>query len=234
MHHLARTVARTWPLLLLAAILLGAWASGAPGLLAPDSWRPRLAEARAIATAQPLLAIASYIALYTLVVAVSLPAGTALTLLGGAVFGAVLGGTLAIAAATLGATILFLIARTTLSVPLARRYAPLIARVRAQLERDGFFAVLILRLLPFVPFWLINLASGLAGLRTLPFVLGTALGIMPAVTVIASVGAGLGNVLANHQALTPWLLLRPSVLLPRVGLALLAASPLLLRRMRRG
>lgn len=226
--------ARAWPLLLLAAALLGAWALGVPHLLASEALGRRLAQARALAASHVVLAAASYAALYAVLVAASVPVGTALTVLGGAVFGAVLGGALAVTGATTGATALFLAARGTLGTVLARRHGALLARVQPRLRRDGFFAVLTLRLLPFVPFWLVNLACGMVGLRLVPFLLGTALGIVPAATVLASAGAGLGNVLAEDAPLDPWLLLRPAVLLPRLGLAVLAAAPVLLRSLRRG
>lgn len=229
-----RRLAWAWPLLLLAALLLGAWALGGPRLLAPETLGRRLAQARAFAASHAALAAASYAVLYAVLVAASVPAGTALTVLGGAVFGSVLGGALAVTGATAGAAVLFLAARSTLGAALARRHGALLARVQPRLERDGFFAVLALRLLPFVPFWLVNLACGLVGLRLAPFLLGTALGIMPAATVLASAGAGLGNVLTGNAPLDPWLLLRPAVLLPRLGLAALAALPILLRSLRRG
>ena len=229
-----RHLAWAWSLLLLAAVLLGAWVLDLPQVLAPETLGRHLAQARALAASHATLAAASYAALYALLVAASVPVGTALTVLGGAVFGSLLGGALAVTGATTGATALFLAARSTLGTVLARRHGALLARVRPRLERDGFFAVLALRLLPFVPFWLVNLACGLAGLRLAPFLLGTALGIVPAATVLASAGAGLGNVLAGDAPLDPWLMLRPAVLLPRLGLALLAMAPILLRSLRKG
>jgi uncharacterized membrane protein YdjX (TVP38/TMEM64 family) len=229
-----RHLAWAWPLLLLAAVLLGAWALGVPHLLAPEALGRHLTQARALAASHATLAAATYTALYAVLVAASVPAGTALTVLGGAVFGSLLGGALAVTGATMGATALFLAARGIVGTALVRRHGALLARVRPRLERDGFFAVLTLRLLPFVPFWLVNLACGLAGLRLAPFLLGTALGIVPAATVLASAGAGLGSVLAGDAPLDPWLLLRPAVLLPRLGLALLAAAPILLRSLRSG
>ena len=84
----------------------------------------------------------------------------------------------------------------------------------AYMERDGFPALLAMRLLPVVPFWLLNLGSSLAGIRLPPFVLATTLGIVPAAFVYVSAGAGLGGALASGVPPGPGLLLRPEVLLP--------------------
>ncbi len=181
---------------------------------------------------RPVVSGAAYLLLYAGVVSLSLPAGGLLTVTGGLLFGAVVGAVLAVLAASVGAVALFLLARGTLGGALANRARPLIERLRGPLERDGFWALLALRLIPVVPFWLTNLAPALLGMRLLPYAVATVLGIVPATVVLAGIGAGAGEVLAHGGRPDLSLLLSAPVLLPILGLAALALLPVLWRRLR--
>ena len=115
------------------------------------------AEALAWVALHPLLAVACYLAVYVAVVALSVPGAGALTLAGGVLFGTVAGGLYSVAAATTGATLLFLVVRrTTLRLP-AGRWRGAVARMERGFGRHAFTYLLALRLAPIVPFWLVNL-----------------------------------------------------------------------------
>jgi uncharacterized membrane protein YdjX (TVP38/TMEM64 family) len=172
--------------------------------------------------------------LYVIVTALSIPEAALLSIAGGFLFGAVLGGICIEAGATGGAAVVFLAARSALGEPLRRRAGPLIERIRPGLERDAFRYLLFIRLLPIVPFWLANLAPALLGMRLLPFVLATALGIIPGVAFFASLGAGLGDVLATNGEPGWSMFLSTGFLLPRFGLALVVIAPVLWRKWRGG
>jgi uncharacterized membrane protein YdjX (TVP38/TMEM64 family) len=137
-----------------------------------------------------------------------------------------------VAGATSGSVLLFLFARGTLGTAFARRHGALVARIRPRLERDGFSALLALRLAPVVPGWLVNLAAALAGMRLPPFAAATALGVAPAAAVFASVGAGLGTALTAGAPPGLGLVLRPAVLLPLLALSVLALLPVVVRNLR--
>jgi len=109
---------------------------------------------------------------------------------GGLLFGPLLAVVCIVPGATVGAILLFLAARSALGGPLRRRAASLLDRVRPGLERDGFSYLLSLRLLPVVPFWLLNLAAALVGMRLAPFVAATAIGIIPGALLFATVAPG--------------------------------------------
>jgi uncharacterized membrane protein YdjX (TVP38/TMEM64 family) len=228
-----RRLARAWPLVLLAVVVIAAWALGVRHLLAPGALGNWVRAGQALAAVHPLLAALAYFALYAALVAASVPIGLPLSVTGGALFGPVLGTVLAVLGATTGAILLFLVARGTVGGALSRRYGPLLARVRPRLERDGFAALLAMRLVPVVPFWLTNLAPALAGMRLLPYAVATLVGVVPATAVFVTAGAGLGDALAAGALPSPGLLLRPGVLLPLAGLALLALLPMAVRRVRR-
>ncbi len=101
---------------------------------------------------------------------------------------------------TIGAIVLFLAIRHHLAGAVAARGGRLIDRVREALTRDGFSYLLAIRLVPAFPFWLVNLAAALSGMRLLPYVSATVLGIIPATFVYTSIGSGVGKVLAQGGA----------------------------------
>jgi uncharacterized membrane protein YdjX (TVP38/TMEM64 family) len=145
-------------------------------------------------------AIATYITLYIVVVALSVPGAVFLTLAGGVLFGVLVGGVAAALAATVGAICIFLIAKSAFGERLIRRAGPRAAKLAEGFRADAFNYLLFLRLVPLFPFWLVNLVPALAGVRLKTFAAATAIGILPATFVFAFLGASLENVIAGELA----------------------------------
>jgi uncharacterized membrane protein YdjX (TVP38/TMEM64 family) len=213
------------PLIAILAVLAVALMLGAPDYLTWETLGQRQAELQAMVARQPVWAALGYVCVYALGVAVSLPGAVVLTVSGGLLFGPVMGTALAVCGAWLGAVVLFLAARGALAPVLAARAGTLLDRVRPGLERDGFSYVLALRLVPVLPFWLVNLAAALTGMRLLPYAAATILGIIPGTAIFAGVGSGIGSVLARGERPDLMVVLSPPVLLPLLGLAALSLLP---------
>ncbi len=179
----------------------------------------------------PVLAPLLYLALYTVWVAVSIPEASLLTVAGGLLFGPWLGGGAAVLGATLGAVIVFLLARSAFAATLGRRSGSLLDRIRPRLHRDGFSYLLALRLIP-TPFWLVNLAAAFCGMRLAPYAAATLIGVIPITFLLTWIGAGLGAVLAAGRSPDLTILYAPRVLGPLVALAILALAPVVWRAMR--
>ncbi len=145
-------------------------------------------------------AVAAYMVLYIAAVALSIPVGVFLTVTGGVLFGALLGGVAAVVSATIGAICIFLIARSAIGEYLVRRAGPVAERLAEGFRADAFSYLLFLRLVPIFPFWMVNLVPALAGVRLATFAAATALGVIPATFVFAFVGAGLDSMIAAQQA----------------------------------
>lgn len=158
---------------------------------------------RAFVDGHTVLAVAVFMAIYVTVIALSLPGGAVLTIAGGFLFGWLGTGLAVVVAATIGATILFLIARTALGEPLAARAGPWLARLRQGFQRDALSYLLFLRLVPAFPFWLVNLAPALLGVPLSTFVIGTFVGIIPGTFAFAFVGVGLDSVIEAQIAASP-------------------------------
>ncbi len=223
--------------LLIAVLIAGlayvAWHSGLAEVL---SWRGlarHQARLLALVAEHPILAPLIYGLLYTAWVAISIPEAALVTVAGGLLFGTVLGGTIAVLGATAGAVVLFLVARSAFASTMRRRAGALLDRIRPGLHRDGFSYLLALRLVP-TPFWLVNLAAALAGMRLLPFTAATLVGIIPATFILAWIGAGVGDVLAAGQSPDLGILFSVRVLGPMAALAALALLPVAWRWLRRG
>jgi uncharacterized membrane protein YdjX (TVP38/TMEM64 family) len=138
-------------------------------------------------------ALLAFMGIYTVVVALSLPGATLLTICGGMIFGGLEAALAALVGATAGATVIFLIAKSALGGWLVRRAGPRVETVAAGFCADAFNYLLFLRLVPLFPFCLVNLVPALCGVRLRTFVLATALGIIPGTFAFAFFGAGLGN-----------------------------------------
>jgi uncharacterized membrane protein YdjX (TVP38/TMEM64 family) len=155
---------------------------------------------RAFIAAHEATAVAAYVALYIAAVALSIPVGFYLTVTGGILFGAVLGGAAAVVSATIGAICIFLIAKSAVGDYLVRRAGPLAQRLAQGFRDDAFSYLLFLRLVPIFPFWIVNLVPALVGVKLSTFAAATALGVIPATFVFAFVGEGLDSVIDAQQA----------------------------------
>jgi uncharacterized membrane protein YdjX (TVP38/TMEM64 family) len=184
-----------------------------------------------------LLAAVVFIATYAVVVAFSLPIATLLSIMGGFFFGTPVGTLCVVIGATVGAVALFLIARSTLGAFLHERAGAALKRMEAGFRENEFSYLLILRLIPLFPFFLVNIVPALLGVRLRTYVLATAIGIVPGAFVYVGVGAGTGSVLDSGEVPGLSIFFRADVILPMIGLAVLALLPVaykILRRSRPG
>jgi uncharacterized membrane protein YdjX (TVP38/TMEM64 family) len=224
---------RLVPLLLLAAATVLVFATGLHRYLSMDVLSEHYRELRAWAAAHPVVAPLAFGVVYAAGVAVSIPGASVMTLAGGLMFGLVLGTAVAVAAATLGATLVFLIAKTAVGEPLRRRARGRIKRMEDGFQEDALSYLLVLRLVPIFPFWLVNIVPAFLGMRLVTYVAGTFLGILPGTAVIVSVGNGLGEILEAGERPDLSLVFSPEVLGPLVALAALVLSTTLYKRWRR-
>jgi uncharacterized membrane protein YdjX (TVP38/TMEM64 family) len=144
-------------------------------------------------------ALLAYVGVYIIVVAMSVPGGLFLTITGGVLFGWLAGGMAAVFGATIGAGLIFLIARNALSEYVQRKLGPRLAALADGFKADAFNYLLFLRLVPLFPFALVNLAPAVLGVGFATFMAATSIGIIPATFAYAFVGAGLDSVIAAQE-----------------------------------
>ena len=223
---------RLAPLIALAAGLVLFFALGLNRYLSLDALAENRQRLLGWVAGHQLLAVPAYVLIYAAVVAFSLPGATVMTLSGGLLFGWLLGGTWAVIGATIGATLLFLAARTALGEPLRARAGPWLKKLEAGFADNAFSYMLVLRLVPVIPFFIVNLVPAFLGVKLSIFVITTFIGIIPGAMVYASIGNGLGSVLDAGGKPDLGLFTKPEIILPLIGLALLAMVPVAYKRLK--
>jgi len=224
---------RIAPLLVLVALVAAAFAFRLDRYLTLEALKDHRALLLVFVESHALLAAIGFVLAYAAVVALSLPGATIMTLAGGFLFGVPLGATLTVIGATVGATLLFVIARSAFGDLLRQRAGPFLARMAEGFRKDAFSYLLFLRLVPAFPFWAVNLVPALLDMRLAPYVAATALGIIPGTTVYTAFGASLGQVFDAGDDVRLKDVFSPTLIAALVGLGLLSLLPVALRRLRK-
>lgn len=176
-----------------------------------------------------------FVVVYVLIVAFSLPGGAVASVTGGFLFGLWLGTALNVVGASLGAVAIFLAARAGLGAMLAARIEASdgrLKRLKRGLNENEVNVLLVMRLVPAVPFFVANLLPALVGVRFVNYLWTTVLGIIPGTMVYAWVGAGLGEVFARGEDPDLSLLWEPRVIGPILALSALAILPVVIKVVR--
>jgi uncharacterized membrane protein YdjX (TVP38/TMEM64 family) len=177
--------------------------------------------------------VVAFIVFYAAAIAVSLPGGAILTITGGFLFGSVLGSIYVVVGASIGATILFLAARTAVGEPLRARAGPGLKRMEKGFQENAFSYLMFLRLIPLFPFWLVNLVPAFLGVPLRTYVVATVIGIIPGSFVYASVGNGVGALFDTGKTPDLGIIFAPDILIPIVGLAVLSLLPIAYKKFKR-
>lgn len=185
-----------------------------------------------VAAHRPLAALA-FLLVYAIMVAFSLPVAMVATPVGGFLFGTWAGAGLSLIGATLGSIAVFLAARYAFRDLFRARAGTKLARLEKGFRHDDFSYLLFLRLVPVFPFWLINIVPALLGMPLRRYVLATMLGIVPASIIYSGLGAGLGAMLKRGEQPNLGIIFEWHILLPLLGLAVLALLPVVFARLRR-
>ncbi|TXR54576.1 TVP38/TMEM64 family protein [Reinekea thalattae] len=154
----------------------------------------------------PVLMAVAYAIVYIVVTALSLPGAALLTLTGGAVFGVLVGTLLAVVSASIGASLAFLIARYVLGEWVQKKFADRIEPVNQGIEQDGATYLFTLRLVPVVPFFVINVVMGLTKLPVFTFFWVSLVGMLAGTAVYANAGTQLAKLDSLSGILSPALI----------------------------
>jgi uncharacterized membrane protein YdjX (TVP38/TMEM64 family) len=229
----SETLKRLLPLFVLLGLVAGFFALGLNRYLTLQALHEHEAALRAIVSRRPVFAAVGFVAIYALVVALSLPGGAIMTMTGGFLFGLWLGSLFAVLGATAGAIILFLVARFAVGDLLRARASPFLKRMAEGFGRNAFSYLLFLRLVPLFPFWAVNLVPAFLGIRLRSFVGATLIGIIPGTLAYASIGDSLGIYFNAGSDVPLSKVFTPETIAMRLGLALLALLPMAIQWARR-
>ncbi len=200
-----------------------------------DALRDNREALIAFRDANYVLTVSLFVAAYIVIVAFSLPGATITTLTGGFLFATFPGALFNIVGATMGAICIFLAARWGLGEKLAARMDSsegAVKKIKEGINENQWSMLFLIRLVPAVPFFVANLVPALVGVPLSRFAISTFLGIIPGTVVYTSVGAGLGEVFARGETPNLGIIFEPQILLPILGLCLLAALPIAIKALR--
>ncbi len=169
----------------------------------------------------PLSTIFIFMFIYIVSTALSLPGAALLTLLGGALFGLFAGTIIVSFASTIGATLAFLVARFLMREWVQAKFSKSLDKLNKGVREEGNFYLFTLRLIPIVPFFVINLVMGLTPMRTLSFFIVSQIGMLPGTVVFVNAGTELAKIeaLGDILSLRLWL-----------SFALLGVFPILMKK----
>ena len=236
---------RKWlPLAVLALLMILAFSQGLHKELTLSNLIMRRQELVGFVDQNIVLAILTYLAAYTVAVALSFPGASLLTIAGGFLFGWVLGGFATVFGATIGACAVFLVARSSFGEVLTKRAGPFLSRLAEGFRNEAFNYLLFLRLTPIFPFWLVNIAPAIFQMPLSSYAIATFVGIIPGTFAFAFIGSGLDSVIEAQEAANPGCaaagscqvdvaaLVTPQLLLAFFALGIASLIPVALKKVR--
>ncbi|MDJ0627679.1 MAG: TVP38/TMEM64 family protein [Rhodobacter sp.] len=227
-------LARRLPLIAIAVVaVIGAFTLR--DYLSFETLRDNREALLAFRDANYLLTVLAFMAIYVVIVAFSLPGATVATLTGGFLFATFPGALFNITAATIGATAIFTAARWGFGERLGAKLEGsegVVKKIKDGIDENQWSMLFLIRLVPAVPFFVANLVPSFMQVPTHRFVISTFLGIIPGGVVYTSVGAGLGEVFARGETPNLGIIFEPQILLPILGLCVLAALPIVIKAVR--
>ena len=172
-----------------------------------------------------------YLLSYFIIVSLSIPTATVMTLVGGFLFGQTVATICVVLSASFGACIVFLSAKFASKNSVKKGYGSWVQKMKDGFEENAFLYMLTLRLMPIFPFVIINIVSGVLQIRLKTFFFGTLIGIIPATYIYVSVGVAM-RALLNRDNFTPETLLKPEIFIALFGLGMLTILPVIYRKLR--
>jgi uncharacterized membrane protein YdjX (TVP38/TMEM64 family) len=223
---------RLWPLLPIAVALIVFFALDLQRFVSLSALKENQTAWRGCIEENTVAAVLVFMAIYTALVAFSIPAAVFVTLIGGFLFGAAVAFPMIVVSATLGSTLIFLAARSSLGGLFEAKAGPWLARLEQGFRRDQWSYMFFLRLTPLVPFFIVNFVPAFLGVDLICFVVATFFGIMPVTLIYTLAGAEIGEAL-QAENLSIESILTPKFILALTGLGIVAILPAILRRFRR-
>jgi len=223
---------RLAPLLILVSAIVVAHQLGLNDYVSVEALREHRSALNSFVAERAVVAALAFTALYAVTTLLLLPVGTLLSIAGGFLFGITFGTIYVVVGATLGAAGIFLVARTALGDHFRAKAGPFMQRMEAGFRENAFSYMLVLRLVPLFPFFVVNVAPAFLGVSLRTYVVGTFIGIIPGTLVFILAGAGLGSVFDQGGTLTLQAILTPEIIAGLVGLSLLSLLPVVYKHLK--
>ncbi len=218
---------RFLPLGVIALALAAFFALGGPDYISLESLKENQEILAGFVQDNFVLTLLGFIALYALLVGISVPGASLLSIFGGFLFGTFTGAFGIVIGATIGACIIFLVARHAIGSNLTEKMGPYMQKFETGLKENELSYLFILRLVPIFPFFVVNVVPALFNIKFRNYALSTLFGIIPGAIVFASIGRGASAIFEQGENLSlKGAMTKPEILLPILGLILLSLIPI--------
>lgn len=228
-YHPSHSLWKFLPLFLLILAIVLVYALGLNTYLHLETLRLHRHQLVAYVSQHYFLSLLAFIGSVILLVTLSIPADALLAVAAGFLFHQPLATFLIVISSTIGATLLFLVVRTTLTTAWRIKAAPVFAHLEKGFRRDSANYLLFLRFIPFSPFWFINLVAAFFNVPLGTFMWTTLVGIIPSAFVHTQAGEGLGAILDSGKPFSLHSVFNWPVILALIGLSLFSLVPIIVR-----
>ena len=201
-----KTIKKFLPLGIFGVLIASVYMSGVLDYVSLEAIKEQREYLTSLVEQNPVLSGLAFMGLYIAAVALSLPIASLLTLLGGFLFGLVLGTLMVVTSATIGAVIIFLIAKTALGESLREKAGPFYNKVAKNMNDNAFQYMLFTRFVPVMPFFMANILPALFNVKLRSYVIATFFGIIPGTAVFVNIGRGLANIDSLGDLISPEIL----------------------------
>ncbi|HSW85905.1 MAG TPA: TVP38/TMEM64 family protein [Rhabdochlamydiaceae bacterium] len=233
MNTFLKYLKRFLPLILIVAGMAAVFFTGAYHYFSFDSLKSYHQIIKTYVSQHPVSVPIIFILVYIAITAMSIPGAVFLTLLGGYLFPQPQSSIYVIFAATCGATLIFLAARTALGDFLRKKAGPFLKKMEKGFQENAVSYMLFLRFVPVFPFWLVNIAPAILGVSLITFVWTTLVGITPGTIVFTLAGGGLEKIFESQQEFSINTIFNLQVKIALGLLAVISLVPIIWKRFRK-
>jgi uncharacterized membrane protein YdjX (TVP38/TMEM64 family) len=216
------------PLIILASTGFMIWQTGIYQHISLNSLKENQLFLIEYVSSNLLFSAFLYSALYFIIVSLSIPAATIMTLVGGFLFGQIIGTICVVLSASLGGCSIFLSTKLASKNSAKKEHGTWVQKMKSGFSENAFSYMLTLRLIPIFPFVIVNIVAGVLQIPLKTFFFGTLIGIIPGSYIYTSVGVAMQTLL-NEENFTPESLLSPDIIIALTGLGALALLPIIYR-----
>ncbi len=220
------------PLILIIVIMILVYATGLTDLITFEQLKDNRQTLLDYVNNHPILSAIGFMLLYAASTALSIPGGVFLTIFGGFLFPQPLSTIFVVIGATIGAIIIFLVAKTALGDIMREKAGPVIQKMQKGFQENATSYLLFLRLVPLFPFWLVNIAPAFFGVSLLTFSWTTFVGIIPGAFVYTQAGAGLGSILDTQKEFSLEGIFTWDVKIALIALGIFSLLPIVIKKLR--
>lgn len=217
---------------LIIILMIVAYASGVTHYFTFETLKERHIAIQDFVSRHAVLTPVLFILIYIISSALSLPIGIFLSLLGGYLFSQPWSTLCVVVGATIGATCIFLAAKTALGDFLRKKAGPFLKKMEKGFQKNATSYLLFLRLVPIFPFWLVNLAPAFFGIKLRTFIWTTFVGIIPGAFVFTQAGDAISAILNTQGEISIDAIFNIQVKIALIALGIFALIPILIKKIR--